>query len=112
MHTLAARVRVLQWLLLALAWGTVQFPMAWCDDAGLHPEIPASHASHDHHDSGSVHERVELEIVLRQEEFAAPAPIVARVAPLLRACGGAQCTPAGTVRRADPPGPLTTVRLL
>ena len=78
-------MRVFAWILIVLAWGAVQLPMAWCDQSGLHPEIPVGHDhdEHDHdHDKTEVHHRVDLDIVL-------PGGGIEEVEPLVAAVGSA-----------------------
>ena len=101
-------VRVLGLLLLLLAWGAVQLPMAWCNQTGLHPEIPVGHDDHDHEDA---HERVEIDYLVINHELATATPLIAAVVapPLLRLLVLSAATPE---RAAAPPGRLTTVQLL
>jgi len=88
--------------------------MAWCDEGGLHPEIPASHKAHDHdhHDGTSAHERVDLEMVLLHQGAGAPAPIVARGTPPSPPRGPVEGVMRRAELRADPPGRHSPVRLL
>jgi hypothetical protein len=101
-------VRVCGWLLLLLAWGAVQFPMAWCDHSGLHPEIPVSHDDHDHDEA---HERVDLDLVLVIDEVGLSAPSTVRIDDHLDSMVRNPQSSAPE-RAAAPPGRLTTVRLL
>jgi hypothetical protein len=101
-------VRVCGWLLLLLAWGAVQFPMAWCDHTGLHPEIPVSHDDHDHDEA---HERVDLDLVLVIDEVELSATLVVRIDDQLVSMVR-DLQSSAPERAAAPPGRLTTVRLL
>jgi hypothetical protein len=83
--------------------------MAWCDQAGLHPEIPVGH-DHDH-DHDEAHERVAVDLVLVGDGMELAMPVADSLA---------ENTPLETdvvvasrsERTGEPPGLLSTVRLL
>ena len=114
-------VRIVRWSLLVFALASVQIPMAWCEQSGLHPEIPAPHDHHNHdHERPNVHPSVELEFVVPSGaqpsflalSFGALAALVEAVAspiPVLRSSAAD-----GRALVLVPPGSarLTTVQLL